>query len=574
MDAQRLVTMSNTNECQEAQDALNRESHLLAALLENSEDFIYFKDRQSRILRCGRAVSERSPFGATDIIGKTDFDMFAEVHARAAFDDEQEIIRTGCPIIGKVEREVAKDGRETWALTSKMPLRNAEGEIVGTFGISKDVTAFKQAEAALAHERHLLESMLENSQDCIYFKDRESRILRCSKVLSQRFSDGASVLGKTDFDLFTEEHALPAFEDEQEIMRTGRPMIGKVEKEVAKDGREFWALTSKMALRNQAGEIVGTFGISKDITAIKKAEAELERIHNELVQASRRAGMAEVATSILHNVGNVLNSINVAVNVVEERIRKSRVTDVCRVAQLLREHAEELADFLTNNPKGRMVPEFLSQLAEKLNSEQAAVLDELGSLRSNVEHVKEIIATQQSYARVADVNENIELASLLEDALRMNAGALARHDVKVVREYTVLPPICTDKHKVLQILVNLVSNAKYACDDSTQSDRVVTLRTTKAEDRMRIEVIDNGVGIPAENLTRIFSHGFTTRKHGHGFGLHSSALAAKEIGGSLTVFSEGAGRGAVFTLELPGQPPADNQTVEAQNGPRSDLVAA
>jgi signal transduction histidine kinase len=195
-------------------------------------------------------------------------------------------------------------------------------------------------------------------------------------------------------------------------------------------------------------------------------------------------------------------------------------------------------------------------------------------LRGNVEHVKEIIAMQQSYARVVGVYENIEVADLLEDALRMNAVALARHDVKVVRDYSVLPSICTDKHKLMQILVNLVSNAKYACDDANRSDRQVTLRTTCEEARVRIEVIDNGVGIPPENLTRIFNHGFTTRKDGHGFGLHSSALATKELGGSLTVYSEGAGHGAVFTLELPCQVAADNQTKIAPAPQRNHLVPA
>jgi PAS domain S-box-containing protein len=567
--------MIDITERQQAEAALARERHLLETLLENSQDFIYFKDRESRVLRCSRAVRQRSAFGATDIIGKTDFDLFAEEHARPAFQDEQEIMRTGCPLIGKVEREVTKDGHESWALTSKMPLRNKEGEIVGTFGISKDITAIKQAESALARERHLLEALLENSADCIYFKDRESRILRCSKSQSQRFAGGEpDIIGKTDFDLFTEEHARPAFQDEQEIMRTGCPLIGKVEREVTKDGRESWALTSKMPLRNKEGEIIGTFGISKDISAIKQAEAELERTHKELVQASRLAGMAEVATSVLHNVGNVLNSINVAATLVDERVRKSRVADVRRLALLLEEHAEDRAAFLTSDPKGRMVPDFLSQLAERLDSEQAAVLEEISSLRSNVEHVKEIIAMQQSYARVAGVFENIQLADLLEDTLRMNEGGLARHDVKMARDYNVLPPICTDKHKVLQILVNLVRNAKYACDDSGRSDKQVTLRATSGEGRVRIAVIDNGVGIPPENLTRIFNHGFTTRKDGHGFGLHSGALAAKELGGSLTVHSEGLGLGAVFTLELPCQPPADNQTIIPQDRQRNNVAAA
>ncbi|HEX3989333.1 MAG TPA: PAS domain-containing protein, partial [Verrucomicrobiae bacterium] len=501
--------------------------------------------------------SERSPFGAADIIGKTDFDMFDEEHARPAFEDEQQIVRSGRPLIGKMEREVAKDGHETWALTSKMPLLNKEGEIVGTFGVSKDITAFKQAEAALAHERHLLTSLLDNSVDCIYFKDRESRFVRCSHSQSRRFASG-EIIGKTDFELFTEEHARPAFEDEQEIMRTGRPVIGKVEREISKVGRESWALTTKMPLRDQNGEIIGTFGISKDITGIKQAEAELEKTHKEYVQASRLAGMAEVATSVLHNVGNVLNSINVAATLVDERVRKSRVADVRRLSALFEEHSDDLATFLTTDPKGKKVPEFLRQLADKLDSEKSAVLEEVASLRANLEHVKEIVAMQQSYARVAGVFENIQLSDLLEDALRMNEGSLARHAVKVVRDYRELPIICTDKHKVLQILVNVVRNAKYACDDSGRTDKQVTMRVTASDGRVKISIIDNGVGIPAENLTRIFNHGFTTRKDGHGFGLHSGALAAKELGGSLSVFSEGPGLGAAFTLDLPCQCATEN----------------
>jgi PAS domain S-box-containing protein len=575
MDAQQVPTMNDITDSDEVAGAGAKERDLLEALLEKSQDFIYFKDRESRFLRCSRAVWQRSFTSEADIIGKTDFDLFAEEHAQAAFKDEQEIMRTGCPMLGKIEREITKDGRETWALTSKMPLRNKNGEIVGTFGINKDITERQQTEAALAQERHLLESLFENSQDCIYFKDRDSRFLRCGKSLSQRLGNGsADIVGKTDFDLYADEHAQAAFKDEQEIMRTGRPLINKVEREVSKDGRESWALTSKMPLRNQAGEIVGTFGTSKDITAIKQAEAELERAHRELVQASRLAGMAEVATSVLHNVGNVLNSVNIAVALVDQRVRKSRVSDVRRLAQLLGEHADDLTTFLTSDPKGRMVPDFLSQLAEKLDSEQATVLDEMTTLRANVEHINEIIAMQQSYARVAGVFENIKLGDLLEDALRMNEGALVRHDIKVVRDYRVLPPICTDKHKVLQILVNLVRNAKYACDDSGRSDKLLTLRATNGGGSVKIAVIDNGVGIPPENLTRIFSHGFTTRKDGHGFGLHSGALAAKELGGSLTVSSDGPGLGAVFTLELPCQPPANNHPKITQERSQNDLATA
>jgi signal transduction histidine kinase len=137
----------------------------------------------------------------------------------------------------------------------------------------------------------------------------------------------------------------------------------------------------------------------------------------------------------------------------------------------------------------------------------------------------------------------------------MNAGALARHQLQLMRDYAAdVPEILVEKHKVLQILVNLIRNAKYACEESDTPDKLLTVRIINGDNRVRITVEDNGVGIPPENLARIFSHGFTTRKNGHGFGLHSGALAAQELGGCLTALSEGPGRGATFTLELPAQP--------------------
>jgi signal transduction histidine kinase len=165
---------------------------------------------------------------------------------------------------------------------------------------------------------------------------------------------------------------------------------------------------------------------------------------------------------------------------------------------------------------------------------------------------------QQNYAKISGVTDTIKVTDLVEDALRMNAGALARHEVELIREYSEVPPIIVEKHKVLQILVNLIRNAKYACDDSGRPDKQLRVRITGTGDGVQIAVIDNGIGIPPENLSRIFNHGFTTRKGGHGFGLHGGALTAKELGGELNVYSEGHQQGAAFTLKLPLQPPAIN----------------
>jgi len=167
---------------------------------------------------------------------------------------------------------------------------------------------------------------------------------------------------------------------------------------------------------------------------------------------------------------------------------------------------------------------------------------------------------QQNYAKVGGANESVNATELVDDALRMNCGALARHEVRVVREYQDgLPEIRVDKHRILQILVNLIRNAKNACDESRSQERLLTVRVNTQGERLSISVIDNGVGISKDNLTRIFNHGFTTRKDGHGFGLHSGALAAKEMGGTLLAHSDGPGTGAEFTLALPLQPGHDDQ---------------
>jgi C4-dicarboxylate-specific signal transduction histidine kinase len=198
------------------------------------------------------------------------------------------------------------------------------------------------------------------------------------------------------------------------------------------------------------------------------------------------------------------------------------------------------------------VPRYLIKLAAHLAAEREELLRELSVLARNLEHIKEVVVMQQSYAKMSGVAEILPPAQLVEDALRMNETALARHGVQVVREFAEVPLVSIDKHKVLQILVNLIRNAKQALKEAAVKEKRLTLRVAHSgPDKVAIVVQDNGVGIPSENLARIFQHGFTTKHDGHGFGLHSGANAAKEMGGSLSAASEGLGRGATFTLELP-----------------------
>ena len=289
-----------------------------------------------------------------------------------------------------------------------------------------------------------------------------------------------------------------------------------------------------------------------------RARAALQEAHEALVRASRQAGMAEVASSVLHNVGNVLNSVNVSANLVDERMRTSKASGLARVAAMLEEQGDQLGAFIANDERGKRLPAYLAQLSSQLLADREAALKELASLVKSVEHIKDIVRMQQSYATQCGVVESVAAADLVKDSMQLNAEAFSRHGVTIACEFEEVPAITVDKHRVLQILVNLIRNAKYACEESGRSDKRVTIRITRCALGVAIVVVDNGVGIPAENMTRIFSHGFTTRVGGHGFGLHSAALAAQELKGSLQVASDGPGCGATFRLELPITPARDS----------------
>jgi signal transduction histidine kinase len=282
---------------------------------------------------------------------------------------------------------------------------------------------------------------------------------------------------------------------------------------------------------------------------LKRSREELETAHAELVETSRRAGMAEAATGVLHNIGNVLTSVNIATELIGQGLKKSKAAYLPKLVALMREHGSDLGAFLTSDPKGRQLPEYLSQLSEHLVREHEATLQELAQLQKGLEHVRDIVHSQQSYSKLSGRPETLEVAGLVEDALRMNAGV--RSKIRVVKEFAPNLKVTAQKHKVLQILVNLLRNARQACEDSSAENQTLTIRTTDGDRGVRIAVSDNGTGIAPENLERIFSHGFTTKKDGHGFGLHNSASTAEELGGALSAHSDGVGKGATFTLELP-----------------------
>ncbi|MCG8435199.1 MAG: ATP-binding protein, partial [Gammaproteobacteria bacterium] len=294
-------------------------------------------------------------------------------------------------------------------------------------------------------------------------------------------------------------------------------------------------------LQNES--IVGAVITFNDISDRKRSEAEMQRLNREVMDAHRAAGMAEIATGVLHNVGNVLNSLNVSASTVAEKVRNLKLSSLKKLHEMFEAHSENMPEFLEKDPKGQKVPEFLGTLSTRLCEEQQLILDEFRSMSGNLDHIKDIVSKQQTYAKAGGVLEPVELPELVDDALKLHLSD--HHHIDVIREFTETPSVMTEKHKVLQILTNLIANAKQALGKNEDRNRKMTLRIQKHDpENINIQVSDNGIGITKENLDSVFTYGFTTKRDGHGFGLHASALAAKEMGGSLSCHSDGPGQGA------------------------------
>ena len=287
----------------------------------------------------------------------------------------------------------------------------------------------------------------------------------------------------------------------------------------------------------------------------RTAEHEREAMEDELQDASRKAGMADIATSVLHNVGNVLNSINVTATLLKQKLSRHHLGALGKAIDLLKDHRADLQKYLDEDPQGSQLVPYLDKLAATMSTDQEKLIQDTDSLMAHVDHVKEIVNVQQSLARVTGSVETFDIVTAIEDSLKINLAGLARHGVTVVKQYEPGQMVEADRHKLIQILVNLISNAKYAIHE-TGRDGVVTITLDRPDDdTVAISVADTGAGIAAEHREMLFRHGFTTRKEGHGFGLHASAAAAKQLHGCISVHSDGPNLGATFTLSVPTSPP-------------------
>jgi len=297
------------------------------------------------------------------------------------------------------------------------------------------------------------------------------------------------------------------------------------------------------------------YGVLMDITKRKEVEAEVKSLNKKLILTARQAGMSEVATSILHNVGNILNSMKVSTELLKEKLINSQLDKLIAIANLIQEHLNDIDQYLKNDKKGKLLPSYFIALSKALDNEHYFIKNEIDKLIKCVLHVEDVVSMQNSLGGMVSLIEKIYLPEVIDIALSMCNEIINKNQIQIQKEIDSNLFLNLDQTKLLQILVNLIRNAADAMsiDLIPISDRKILIRVELFSDTntVNIKVIDNGIGIEQENLIKIFSLGFTTKPKGHGFGLHSCALLAKEMHGKLVVESEGLGKGTTFVLTLP-----------------------
>jgi len=550
-----LHAMRYAIERKRAEEALAQERDLLHTLLDNLPDRIYFKDGQSRFTRISKAVTEQFKIShPREAMGKTDRDFFSQEHAETALTDETHVMESGQPILGKIEREVLPDGRVTWALTSKLPLKNRQGKIIGNFGISRDITEIKKIEEQLETERNLLRSLIDNLPDYIYVKDPEGRYL-LDNISHRRWlgADSESqVIGRRVSDFFPPEMIGQFDSDDRNVILSGHPLLNREELVADRFGSKRWHSTTKVPLRNSEGKIIGLVGISRDITERKLSEEALQQANAEL---ARHKDDLQKALSELQKSHEDLKSAQF------QLIQAEKMQSIGRLAAGV---AHEV-----KNPLGilRMGADYL---AKNLNSPDENVSLILADMTDAIQRADSIILGLLDFAVPHALDSHAEdLSAILEQSIGLVRHSLSEVGIKLVKDLPAgLPLIWLDRNKIKQVFVNILTNAIHA----TPPGGTITVQTSSRQlqpeevghdagsrlaDRFRAgetvvvaEVLDTGGGIPEEKLAQIFDPFFTTKPTGKGTGL--GLTVTKKIvelhGGSLEIRNRKEGGVAVAIM--------------------------
>ncbi len=506
-------TLEDITERKAAEEALRNSELLYHSLVESLPQNIFRKDREGRFTFVNQVFCQTIKHPREHILGRTDADFFPPEKAAAYRADDLRVMNTGRPL-EKIEEHVKPDGTTLYVHVIKTPLKDAAGRVIGVQGIFWDETERYRMEADLAYERDLLRALLDTVPDAIYFKDLHSRFIRASRALAEKFgvADPQELRGKTDFHFFTSEHALPAYEDEQRIIRTGEPVLNKTERESWPDGRETWVRTSKIPYRNRSGRIIGTLGISKDITDLIRAERNLEKARDDALQAARLK--EAILANMSHQLRTPLHSI---LGTADLLLRSPLTAEQHPLARQIRDGAETLLGVIEN------------------------LLDQarLAAGQVRLEHLAFDLHEQ--------AEGTVELLALTAGTKELELACWIHPDVPRT--------VWGDPTRLRQVLLKLLGNAiKFTPRGEVILRLGPALSPAADKVRVRFEVQDTGIGIEPERRARIFEPfqqaDDSTPRHygGSGLGLTIARDLVRLMHGELQVDTR-PGEGSTFAFE-------------------------
>jgi PAS domain S-box-containing protein len=532
-----------------ADDVLRRQLDRLGQFAQATSSAIIITDAAGVITWVNAGFTRVSGYGIEEAVGLKPARLL-----QGPDTDRGETARIGAAL--RVPQSVAaelinyaKDGHRYWIGLKIEPLFDVNGELDGFMAIQADITGRHEEREAVRQLTRRFDIATRGARIGVFERDASFEILWWSDMMCEMFGQDPAVFRPSNEAWLRLIHPEDQQRIRDEVARLSRNLTSvKLQYRIIRNGeiRHLQSIGAPADAAEGMAQRIG--GIVIDVTEQMQAAERERALQHQLRASSHQAGMAEIATGVLHNVGNVLNSVGTANTTARRELKNLRIDQLGEAASLLHLHREQLAAFLLNDERGRHLPDYLRSLAAHLSTQARAILAELETTGELLQHLNNIVSAQQSLARGGGVRESLHLHELVETALLVQASELMQ--LEVVREYRELPVVVTDRHKLLQIMVNLISNARDAIEAGAGASRIlVKLAIDGSHAQLTIE--DSGIGMSEEVLARLWHFGFTTKKDGHGFGLHSSAIAAQEIGATLTAHSNGIGQGSRFVLRIP-----------------------
>ncbi len=528
------------------------------ALFDQSLESVFISDLEGNFLDANdvglnllRYTREEIPFHSFATIVSEDY-------LQKAMEKLSEVIETGT-MTELVELELKiKDGG-TVLMEVMASLIYKDDVPYAIMGVGRDISARKQAETELKESEEKYRLLAENVNDVIWIRDQDLKMMYVSPSVERlKGFTVAEEMNRSIEESLTPESlklSVSLFDNELEKEKTGKADPARriaIDLEAfCKDGSTKWLENNISIVRDEYGVATSVLGVYRDVTERKKAEAELAGLNKRLVEAANEAGRADIAASVLHNVGNILNSVLTSNKTIKDALTGSKIKGFEKANALLKENIDNIEDFIVNNPKGKKLLEYYIKLEEVLKEENEYLSEHSDRLSEKIDLIKDVVVAQQAYASGFSQTEEIDLKKIIEDALTIQSLSISNHSIDIVKKYEEVLPVNVQKAKFIHVLVNLLTNSKAAMADNDTENKTITISLNREGKNVRLKISDTGCGISEEELKKIFTHGFTTKKDGHGFGLHSCANYMTEMGGTMWAESDGKGKGASFVLEFP-----------------------